>query len=60
MIACESKPRTATQSRLTFVGAGIFLLFCSWPLLAHHSFAAEFDANKPLKLKGAVSKIECG
>jgi hypothetical protein len=26
--------------------------------LAHHSFAAEFDAMKPLNLKGIVTKIE--
>ena len=28
------------------------------PLVAHHSFAAEYDASKPAKLTGKVTKVE--
>jgi hypothetical protein len=37
--------------------AGIALLYLSMPAPAHHSFAAAFDSDKPVTLKGILTEI---
>jgi Family of unknown function (DUF6152) len=34
------------------------LLFSVMPALAHHAFAAEFDAKKGIKVSGTITKLE--
>ena len=46
--------------RITLIalGAAFSGAMAAGPALAHHAFAAEFDANKPIKLRGTVTKME--
>jgi hypothetical protein len=37
---------------------GIGLLLAARPVVGHHAFSAEFDASKPIKLTGAVTKFD--
>jgi len=38
------------------VAGGLFL--AAMPVMAHHSFAAEYDSKKPVKLQGIVTKVD--
>ena len=44
------------KAKLMFVAGG--LLLSVMPILAHHSFAAEYDAAQPVTVTGAVTKVE--
>ena len=46
------------RATLKMVAAGLGMLLWSGSLVAHHSFAAEYDAKKPVTMKGSVTKVE--
>ena len=42
----------------SWVAVGVGLTLAAIPARAHHSFASEFDTNKPVTLTGTVTKVE--
>lgn len=38
--------------------AGVMVLGAAVPVLAHHAFSSEFDANAPVTLQGPVTRVE--
>jgi len=43
---------------IAIAGIGVCLAGATASVAAHHAFAAEFDANKPVEFTGVVTKME--
>jgi hypothetical protein len=46
------------KARVAVFLSALVVLAAAVPMFAHHSFAAEYDANQPVTFKGVVSKVQ--
>ena len=46
------------RTKFFVVSACVGLLAAAVPAIAHHSFAAEYDAQRPVKMTGTVTQME--
>lgn len=47
-----------TKLVVALAGFGVSLMLTAASLSAHHAFAAEFDANKPVTMEGTITRME--
>jgi len=57
MVPIAKEKDLMRKSFVTMLGL-VGMLMAAAPAWAHHAFAAEFDAQKPVKLRGTVAKVE--
>ena len=46
------------RAAMIIAGAGLVVMAAGVAVQAHHAFAAEFDANRPVRLRGVITKME--
>ncbi len=50
--------RSRVLCGVSYGGAALLVLAAAAPVWTHHAFSAEFDAKKPVRLDGTVSKMQ--
>jgi len=52
------KNKNSRRAAASVVAVTLVFLAATLPAYSHHSFAAQYDAAKPIKLTGKVTKVE--
>ncbi len=58
MMLDDARGSAMDARSMLVLAAGFVLIGASVPLAAHHSFAAEYDQNKPVTVTGEVIRLE--